>query len=322
MIAPLAKFIDWSAIQVRSLLMPPLDGQNPRLEQAIEFLKGPEFIPAESQPAPIEFKGPVHFQFTSPRPCEFAENNVVPGRIYRCLDRWREKPAIILLHGRDDFVGYQFRYPFIARCCNRSGFNAATLVAPYHFQRRPSQFQKLSRPDYLLFAKATAQAVAEIRALTGWLLDAGCPAVVLWGSSMGGWLAGLTGCYDARLATVVLTKPAVRSNPLMGALILRRSIRDRLRQLRGSEELLDLTPLNLTSIRPAISTSKILLIEGIHDLFTPPAPIEDLWRAWGRPDIWRLPHGHLSLSLMPGLTADVLQWLGQRLQNTSSVAAG
>src|SRR5512143_2213150 len=99
MIAPLAKFIDWSAIQVRSLLMPPLDPQNPRLEQAIEFLKGPEFIPAESQPAPIEFKGPVHFQCTSPRPCEFAENSVVPGRIYRCLDRWREKPAIILLHG-------------------------------------------------------------------------------------------------------------------------------------------------------------------------------------------------------------------------------
>ena len=31
------------------------------------------------------------------------------------------------------------RFPLIARRCNRAGFNAATLVAPYHFQRRPRQ---------------------------------------------------------------------------------------------------------------------------------------------------------------------------------------
>jgi hypothetical protein len=48
MIAPLAKLIDWSAsqvvwgIRVKSLLKL---GRNPRLEEALQFLKGPNFIP-------------------------------------------------------------------------------------------------------------------------------------------------------------------------------------------------------------------------------------------------------------------------------------
>ena len=37
------------------MLMPPADGRNPRLEEALQFLKGPDFIPAESQPARVEF---------------------------------------------------------------------------------------------------------------------------------------------------------------------------------------------------------------------------------------------------------------------------
>ena len=36
-----------------------------------------------------------------------------------------------------------------------------------------------------------AQNVAEIRALTGWLLDEGCPSVGLLGFSFGGWACGI-----------------------------------------------------------------------------------------------------------------------------------
>jgi hypothetical protein len=52
MIAPLAKLMDWSAIQAVTLMMPPDCMQRPRLEEALEFLKVPEFIPNESQPVP------------------------------------------------------------------------------------------------------------------------------------------------------------------------------------------------------------------------------------------------------------------------------
>ena len=95
MIAPLAEFIDWSAIHVlcgvEAMCMPKQhpNPRNPQLEEALQFLRGPDFIPAESQPARVEFnpdKSGLHFRFPTPRPGEYAENNVVYGRLYRCGD--------------------------------------------------------------------------------------------------------------------------------------------------------------------------------------------------------------------------------------------
>jgi pimeloyl-ACP methyl ester carboxylesterase len=327
MIAPLAKYIDWWAIQVLAMLIPPANARRPRLEEALQFLKRPDFIPAESQPrlVGIEFipdKSGLRFRFPTPRPCDFAENNVVHGRLYRCAERWQERPVIVLLHGgRIDFINYRFRFPLIARRCNRAGYNAATLVAPYHFQRRPRQPGALSSPDYLQFAEAMAQAVAEIRALTGWLLGEGCPAVALWGISLGGWLAGLAAGRDARLASVVLTVPGVGFDCSSRERVfwLERAIwpgtRAAWQGQRGALETLNLTPLNLASTQPAISKDNILLIEAIHDLCVPKEAIEELWQAWGRPDIWRLRHGHVGVGCLcvPGLTGRVLRWLAPRL---------
>src|SRR5262245_8503473 len=55
----------------------------------------PDFIPAESQPAQVEFNGVLRFAFPTPRPCEFAENNTAYGRLYRCAGRWQKRPVII-----------------------------------------------------------------------------------------------------------------------------------------------------------------------------------------------------------------------------------
>src|SRR5215469_17831916 len=199
MIAPLAKLMDWSSVQAATLMMPAID-LNSRLEEAIQFLKGPDFIPAECQPAQVEFNGALDFTFPTPRPCEFAENNVAYGRLYRCSERWQERPVIILLPGWKDSESYNLRFPLIARRGNRTGFNVVTLVPPYHFQRCPRRRREFDRGDCLQFAKGEAQAIAEIRALTGWLLGKGCPAVALWGYSAGAWYAGMSACHDARLA--------------------------------------------------------------------------------------------------------------------------
>ena len=129
------------------------------------------------------------------------------GRLYRCAERWQERPVIILLDGEPP-AGYHAAFPLIARRFNRAGFNVALLVAPFSLQRHPR------RPfewDCLMFARSVAQNVAEIRALTGWLLDEGCPSVGLLGISYGGRLAGLTACSDARITCAALTVPAVRT---------------------------------------------------------------------------------------------------------------
>jgi pimeloyl-ACP methyl ester carboxylesterase len=321
MIAPLAKLMDWSAIQAVSVMIPPDHMQHPRLEETLEFLKGPEFIPDESQPAQIEFNGPHDFHFPTPRPSEFKENNVVHGRFYRCCERWQERPAVILLHGLGDSPNYKFRFPLIARRCHRAGFNAVSLVAPYHFERRPRQLGGiLGHSDCLQFAKATAQAIAEIRALTGWLLGEGCPAVALWGISLGAWHAGITVCRDSRLTAVVLTAPCVRMNPVLEQRAIRPRIRANLPRASKRDEELNLTALNLLMAQPVIPGKDILLLEAFHDsMMCPKEDTEDLWQSWGQPDIWRLPHGHVGIccGFVPGLPGRIIDWLTPRLNNAS-----
>ena len=279
-----------------------------KLEEALEFLKGPDFIPATSDPAQIEFDGPRHFKFSTPRPSKAGENNIVYGRLYRCAKRWQERPVIVLLDGSPS-VGYHSVFPLLARRFNRAGFNVGTLVAPYHLQRRP---RRTFEWNFLELARALAQNVAEIRGLTGWLLDEGCPSVGLLGFSFGGWLAGLTACSDTRLACAVLAVPAVRmkrSSPVVW-----RRVRETLQALRPGHEAVDATRLNLISSTPVIPKGNILLVEGIHDLFAERQPIEELWQKWEQPEIWRLPHGHISGLFVPGLTGRMLRWLSPRLE--------
>jgi hypothetical protein len=309
MIAPLAKCIDWSVIQVACIVVGLRHAPRPKwkLEEALEFLNGPDFIPAASVPAQMEFSGPRAFKFRTPRPCEDAENNIVYGRLYRCAERWQERPVIILLDGAFS-VGYNTAFPWLARRINRTGFNVATLVAPYDLQRRP---RRRIDENCLDLARATAQSVAEIRALTGWLLDEGCPSVGLVGFSFGGWLAGLTACSDARIACAVLTVPGVRRR--FSPPVVSRRVREALQALRPAQEAMDTTRLNLILSTPVIPKDNILLIEGIHDLLARREPIEDLWQKWEQPEIWRLPHGHITSLFVPGLTRRVLRWLSPRL---------
>ena len=317
MIAPLAKFIDWSALQMAYVVAPLRHAPKPKwkLEEALEFLNGPDFIPAASNAAQIEFDGPRHFKFPTPCPDKFEENNIVYGRLYRCAERWQERPVVMLLDG-NPAIGYNTGFPLIARRFNWAGFNVALLVAPNQLQRRP---RRPVEENCLGFARAMAQYVAEIRALTGWLLDEGCPSVGLLGFSFGGWLAGLTACSEPRIACAVLTVPGVRmteSRPVIWPWV-----RETLQALRPAHEAMDTTRLNLILSTPVIPKENILLIEGIHDLLAERQPIEELWQKWQQPEIWRLPHGHASAQLRLGLMGRVLRWLSPRL-NASVLRTG
>ncbi len=318
--------MDWSAIQIvwgrrlNSLLKHRRDPLNERLEAALAFLKGPDFIPTESQPARPEFnsaKSGHRFHFPTPRPSRFPENNIVYGRLFPCAEQWQKRPTIVLLHGAGGDPDYHFVFPRIARRCNRAGFNAVTLMSTLQFQRRPRRIEAMVNwPDWMLTAEITfAQAVAEIRAVTGWLLNEGCPAVALWGNSYGGSLAGITACHDARLAAIVLTAPGVNLNVSLSVAkhMIWPRVRVELERQQADRQALNQTPLNLITLRPCIPRENILLIEAIHDLFVEREYVEGLWQAWDRPDIWRLPHSHASKMSALGLTDRVVHWLSPRL---------
>jgi hypothetical protein len=77
---------------------------------------------------------------------------------------------------------------------------------------------------------------------------------------------------------------------------------------------MDTTRLNLILSTPVVPKENILLVEGIHDLFADRQAIEELWQKWQQPEIWRLPHGHVSGQLVLGLMGRVLRWLAPRLE--------
>jgi hypothetical protein len=316
MTALLAEFIDWQALQVAALLpsFRKCANADSKLAEAVAFLNGPNFIPAESKSARLEFTSNIHFKFSSPRPCEYIENNVVHGHLYPRARDWQKFPTIILLHGGGDFLNHRLRFPLMVPAIHRARFNAATLVAPYHFQRRARHIEAF---DHLRVAEAFAQAVSEIRALTGWLRDQGCLSVALFGISLGGWLAGLAATRDNRLSAVVLAVPGLRRDyrATRGEGILWPPMCQALQRQKAAREALDKTPMNLMLCQPVIPKENILLIQGRYDLVVEAEQTEELWQAWGQPEIWRLPHGHVSWMLAPSVTERVLRWLAPRLKH-------
>jgi len=307
--------MDWSALQAAAMLpsIRKCAKGDSKLTEAIEFLNGPNFIPAESNPADLEFKSKIHFKFPSPRPREFAENNVVHGRLYGRAKDWQKFPTLILLHGGGDFLGYRHGFPLTVPAIHRAGFNAATLAAPYHFQR---QISGIGAFDHLRVAEAFGQGVAEIRALTGWLLNQSCPSIALFGISLGGWLAGLTATRDSRLKAIVLAAPGARRDyrATRGERVFWAPMGKALEKQKAARAALDKTPMNLTLSQPVIPKENILLIQGRYDLLVEAEQTEELWQKWKQPEIWRLPHGHVSWMLAPGLTRRVLCWLAPRLE--------
>ena len=249
-----------------------------------------------------------HFKFPTPRPGKVEENNTVYGRLYRCAERWQERPVIILLDGALG-IGYHSVIPLLARRINRAGFNAATLVASNSLQRRP---RRPIEDNCLEFAREMAQNVAEIRALTGWLLDEGCPSVGLAGGSLGGWTGGVTACSDTRIACVVLAVPGVRTR--FSPPVVLPWVRKALQALGPAHEAMDTTRLNLLLSTPLIPKENILLIEGMYDLFGNPQLIEKLWQKWQQPEIWRLRGGHVSAQSALGLMGSVRRWMAPRLE--------
>jgi pimeloyl-ACP methyl ester carboxylesterase len=311
MMAFLARWLDRSAIFLAAARMPQPDGRDPHLREALELVGSQDFIPTQVEAAKVQFTGAVGLQFETPRPGPFAKNNTVHGRLYRCGGRWQERPAVILLHGWNDASNHYVRFPNLAAHFNRKGINAATLTAPFHFQRRPRQLGAWSNflcPDIVRTVEAIRQAVAEMQSFAECLRQQGCPAVGLLGVSLGGLLAGLAVCHDARFSCAVLLVPVARLDRLLEQAKFCRGIRQ-----AWNGRPVAAGKLNLTENRLVVPKENILLIEAQHDLFVPTETTEELWRAWGQPDIWRLRHGHISVLTAAGLHGRMVEWMAPRL---------
>jgi len=200
--------------------------------------------------------------------------------------------------------------------------NAAMFELPFHGRRRPSGSAPINNfisHDLLCMIEATRQSLVDARTIASWLLDQGCPFVGVWGISLGAWLAGLLVCTDSRITFGVLLTPVPNVEIAVRELDFCAPIRAALQS-----HSLDVSRLNLAALRPQIPAEDILIIEAKHDIFAPPEIVEELWNSWGRPPIWRVSHGHISILMSLRIMERAVQWIagtGRRLlRNGRSVA--
>lgn len=307
--------MDRGVIWLAAWRMPKTEGLSCHFDEAAQLLNAPDFF-GDSVGAPKDFhlKG-NEFQFRSAITTPWNENNIVHGNFFPCGENWRSQPAVILLHGWNDELNYRIRFPALAQRFNGMGCNAATIELPYHFQRRPraaGAIRNFFSPDMLRTVEATRQAVADIRALRQWLTEQGCPRAGLWGVSMGAWLSGLVLCHDDKIDFAVLITPVSRTDRTVRDLAFCKSIR---RSLEGKTP--DTKKLNLIEHQPRLPRENILLIEAEHDLFVPKETVEELWRGWKEPPIWRLPYGHISILTSSRVTERAVEWVAANLRKES-----
>jgi pimeloyl-ACP methyl ester carboxylesterase len=278
---------------------------------AEKVLQDPGLFETPAEPAQdLAFTSEHDFQFTSPGDNPWPENKVVHGKLYRAGKDWQHKPAVILLHGWNGELGYWKQFPYLAWRLNRCGVNAAMFELPYHAQRKPTAADAITNfisHDLVRMIEATQQAMADARALLGWLQAQGSPAVGFWGVSLGAWLAGLLACYEPRTHFAVLMTPVNRMDRAIRELAFCEPIRRSL-----GDAILPLDRLNLLCHRPVPRPENILLVESRYDLFAPSETVEELWRAWNQPDIWRFRHGHISILMSVPIMERIVRWIAMR----------
>ena len=307
----LAKAADRFTLALAELMHAESGPRPPRSVEARALLDRADFFTPEAAPAELVFSNATDFTFPSPVPAGEAANRTVHGRLFRAGSSLAARPVVVLIHGWNDEVGYHLRQPTIARSLIARGLHCMMLELPYHMHRRPTAppaIRDFISGDLAAMIGATHRALAEHRALFAFLEKAGCTRIGLWGYSLGGWLAGLLSCHDARVDSLVIGTPMCDIRATVDNLGFCRSVRQSL-----DREPLDISALNLTGHRPLVPLDRILLYVGEHDQFIPAGSLEALWRAWGRPERRIEPHSHMTILAPPRILRATEDWLERKL---------
>lgn len=305
-----SRTLDRLAIRsARGAVLPSPDG-NPHLEEAVELINRPDFFAPSIAPASVRLTARNTFEFASPVPTEWLPNNTVRGRCELAGDRWPERPSVILLHGWNAELQYEWCLPYWSQLLARAGVNAFRFELPYHASRRPNgtaAIRNFLSGNLLHVARATHQAMSDVRALAGWLRAQGTPCLGIWGTSLGAWLAGLAVAHQREFDAAVLLTPVVRMERALRELAFCEPIRDQLQHAHQHFE-----PFNLVTHRPPAPDRKVLMVASSFDLFAPGETIDELELAW-KPEVWRLPHGHISVLLSTRVMQRIVGWLRVQL---------
>jgi dienelactone hydrolase len=239
--------------------------------------------------------------FATPYPGEDAANNRAAFDFFPCREGWTA-PTMLLAHGLMSVsdIGYR-RW---ARRLNARGWNAVFVHLPYHYSRRlPRHFhgELCITGDLLRNANGLRQSVVECRVVLQQLQRKGGQLFGGWGTSYGGWIMALLGCFEPLLQRLVLVEPILNVDNAIWKAPSSIALRAALRKV-------GLTPEDTAEsmrlvcpgkLQPQLPGRHMIMIAGAYDRVAPPADIEELARRWDNAHFACFPQGHVGYTLMP-----------------------
>lgn len=291
------------------------------LEQAHRWLDefNLEALTKPKGPAHPSFHSSHHFTFSTHRPSPWEENNRVHGRWYASETHPSTDKGVVLLHGWNGEYQYRFLFDGMARRLNAHGIHVGMVELPYHGHRKPRSSgacRNFISQNLFRMADAALQSISDVRQMLLWMERQGCHHTAVWGISLGGWVAGLVACAESQLQAVVLQTPLSNLEQAIQDLAFCGPIRTGL-----AEANLPLSRLSLHHLKPLVPVERQLIVTALHDLIVPPATLEQLWRAWKNPEMWRVRHGHISILISIPFFKNVRRWLEQQLASTQAKVA-
>ena len=256
-------------------------------------------IPEGFVPPDLPEKGRLHFP--SPYPGEHAPNNTAAFDFFPSAAGW-SAPTMLLAHGLMSVSDLGYR--LWARRLNARGWNAVFVHLPYHYSRRlPGHFhgEYSVGGELLRSAFGVRQSVVECRIVLQQLQRKGGRLFGAWGTSYGGWIMALLGCFEPLLQRLILVEPILNIDNAIWRSPSSVSIRAALRRvgINPEDTAGNMRLVCPATLKPFPDAQHILLLAGQYDKIAPPGEIEDLSRLWGGTRFACFPQGHVGYTLMP-----------------------
>lgn len=210
------------------------------------------------------------------------------------------RPTLVFLHGFTLSSYAVNSWGFSLPWFYKKGYDVLLYTLPFHGARRP-WYEPFSGQGYFAgglahMNEAMLNAVHDVRALVGYLLDRGAPSVGVSGLSLGGYISALLAAVEPRLAFCIPNSPVVTpidmaldwnpTGPLLRWMMRRHGIS--LRELRHGTALH--SPLTW---QPAIDADRLMIIGGAGDRFTPPRFVRLLHEHWRGSHLHWFPGNHI-----------------------------
>jgi pimeloyl-ACP methyl ester carboxylesterase len=240
------------------------------------------------------------FRFASPTDCLCPECEAVTGRL---LLGTPDAPWAVVVPGYATGAFPPHSYSLFQEkqglALLQQGINVALIDLPLHMKRRQpgrSSGERFFSPDLAWTQAAFRQAAADVIALVRWLETVSGRRVALWGTSLGGCIAGLAAVRLPDLAAVALMEPLDNPGDVMARLRGTWEIRAELRRAGLEPEHLPaaLRGVAPSSYEPAVARERLLFVTPLWDRVVHTPLQEAFWQAWGAPKRLSVNAGHIT----------------------------